>query len=61
MIDDEDTDRDIVEDNISYALYLILKTKYKFEYNEVMSEELEKAELALENFLEIWRWIIKKS
>jgi hypothetical protein len=61
MMDDEDTDKDIIEDNIAYALHLILKTKYKFEHNEVMSEELEKAEVALENFLEIWRWIAKKN
>jgi hypothetical protein len=61
MMDDEDTDQDIIEDNIAHALHLILKTKYKFEHNEVMSEELEKAEVALENFLEIWRWIAKKN
>lgn len=60
MIDDEDTDPDIIEDNIAHALHLILKTKYKFEYNEVMSDELEKAELALEYFLEIWREINSK-
>jgi hypothetical protein len=48
---EEDTDKDIIEDNIIHALHLILKTKCKFEDHEIISEELEKAELALENFL----------
>lgn len=52
---DEDTDKDLIEDNISYALHLILKTKFKLEHDNLLFSELEKAELSLEYFLELWR------
>lgn len=50
-MDDEDTDPEIIEDLIAHALRLISQAKFKVEDTYLLSEDLELAEIYLENFL----------
>jgi hypothetical protein len=51
MMDDEDTDPEIIEDLVAYALRLVSQAKFKVQDNYFLSEDLESAEISLENFL----------